>query len=93
MSPYVTAERSSTNERNDDETSNQNTSPALSIKTVAQRTEIRMKNRRTKGRLMIAGSMGQKSCAKRCVKGRPTIAETNRATEITTVPTVGSRSR
>jgi hypothetical protein len=61
VSPYVTTERSRTNERSDDETSNQNTSPALMSKTLAQRTEIRMKNRRTKGRLMIAGSMGQKS--------------------------------
>ena len=33
-----------------------------------------------------SGVQGQKSCAKRCVKGRPTIAETNRATEMTTVP-------
>ena len=74
--PYVTPERSSTKERSDDDTSNQKTSPALSISTVAQRTEIRMKNRRTKGRLIIAGSIGQKSWAKRCVKGRPTSAET-----------------
>src|SRR5580704_3802349 len=87
--PYVTAERSSTKERSDDEMSNQNTRPALSIRTVAQRTEIRMKNRRTRGRLMIAGSMGQKSWAKRCVNGRPTTAETSRATEIATVPAVG----
>ena len=29
---------------------------------------------------MIAGSIGQKSWAKRCVKGRPTMAETSRAT-------------
>src|ERR1700733_12893491 len=89
VSPYVTAERSRTNERSDDETSNQNTTPALSIRTVAQRTEIRMKNRRTRGRLMIAGSIGQKSWAKRWVNGRPTTAETKRANEMTTVPAVG----
>ena len=38
---------------------------------------------------MIAGSMGQKSWAKRWVKGRPTMAETSRATEMATVPAVG----
>ena len=38
---------------------------------------------------MMAGSMGQKSWANRCVKGRPTMAETSNATEIATVPAVG----
>ncbi len=89
VSPYVTAERSSTKDFSDDDTSNQNTRPAFSMRTVAQRTEIRMKNWRTKGRFMMAGSMGQKSCAKRCVKGRPTTADTSSAGAMAIVPAVG----
>ena len=38
---------------------------------------------------MIAGSIGQKSWAKRWVNGRPMAADPNRTREVTMVPSVG----